>query len=312
MPILVREVAIVTSITVGLGAVLAMISLLALTVNKEVAQDELMVAVNTMYTGQVRGPFEQGRQNLQVGDSMIHFKRTVIPMPLRVTCYSRDLLQVTLDITVMYQYVQEAIVPTILKAFYDETYMLGMFRSVVAGSSYASCSNFTAEEYYQNRQLAENSLLQNLKIDLDYTLNETVPEFQSEDSTHQPIRITQLQLTNVDFPSAYNNIIQLKLQTQVQQTASLNNRATLLTNANTALISAYQQANILNINGQQTADVILAQANATQQIVVDQWRARALSFQAVQTQLGLTDPVSLLRYWQAELLRVHPRSIVLQ
>lgn len=313
--VLVKDVVYYSGAVVLLGLVITGISLLALTVNKEIKQDEFMVAVNTKYDGRVRGPFEQGRQNLRVGDTMIKFKRTVQPLEFKLSCYSKDLLQVSLDYTVMYQYVSEAIVPIILREFYDESYFLALFRSSVASSGYTTCSNFTAEDYYLQRQRAEVALLSDLRLNLQEDLTERILELQAAVGTKLPtlpVHVSQLQLTNINFPSDFNAIIATKLQTQAQQTASFNNRLSQLTAANTALIASRQQAAILTINGNQQANAILAQANATKQIVIDQWRARALAFQTVQFNLGFNDDTSLLQYWQAEPVRVNPRTILVQ
>lgn len=279
-----------------LGGIITMIALLALTVNKEVKQDELLLTIN-MYTGDLRGPFAQGRYNLAVGDDMVHFKRTVQPHRFSITCFSRDMLRVTLEVTVMFQYVTEQIIPVLMHAFFDEQYYLADFDAQVTGSTWRTCSNFTAEDYYARRQSAEVSLLADLRNAL---LRHPEPSV---------VHIAQLQLTNIAFPSEFNAVIAEKLQKQAQQTATLNTRQSQLTNANTQLQAARQMAAITLIDGKQRANVLLTRANATRQISVDSWNQRALAFKAAQTALSLDD-VGLVAYIQSEVLRLNGKSIV--
>jgi hypothetical protein len=205
---------------------------------------------------------------------------------------------------------QDALIPVVLVDFFSEEYFLPLFRSVIARATYLTCSNVTAEDYYMRRQMAELDLFARARESLQDTFNETITALLP--AKPQPVSLTQLQITNIEFPTAFNDVNSAKLQATVQQTASLNNRATQLTNANTQLIVTQQQANIVRINGNQQATVITATANATQLSVVDSWRQQALEAQAVRIQLlpTATDE-QFVAYWRSELERVTPKTILL-
>ena len=88
-----------TSFLLSFGLVL-MIVLLVLCANKEIAQNQYMITINS-YTGKVADLVrEQGRVNIAVGDEMVFFTRTVQSHTQMVECFSKDLIQISAQISV--------------------------------------------------------------------------------------------------------------------------------------------------------------------------------------------------------------------
>lgn len=280
------------------SGLLLMIVLLSLSVNKEVEQDEYMLTMNK-YTGELGNVHEQGRVNLAIGDEMIKFKRTVKTYSSRISCWSVDQLLITADVTVYYQYIKDFLKPIIMIDFYDEDYFNQFFYSKIKGSIISTCGNYTAESFYQDRAAIANRMFLRL-VELNQNQNLTEAS---------PVSINQLQLQNLQFPVSFNNILNTKSQTRAQQQTQINARQTLLTNAQTNLIAARQQAAILLIQANQQSNQFFAQANATKAIIIDQFQKRAIAFNEAKNRLNLDDQ-SLLNYVRGEMIRSNNNTVM--
>jgi len=282
----------------GVAGLVLMVVLLALTVNKEVAQDEYMLPINK-YTGNLGEIYEQGRVNLAVGDSMITFQRTVKSYQTTLNCWSMDELSVQADITVYYQYIKDYIKPILLIEFFDEDYFNQFFYPQIQHSIISTCGNYTAEQFYQDRATIANEMFTNLVA--------VVSSSASDEPS--PVKINQLQLQNLQFPTAFTNVLNTKSQTKAQQQTQLNARQTLLTNAQTNQIAAQKQAAIALIQSSQQANQYLAQANATKAVIIDQFEKRAVAFNEAKNRLQLDD-WGLLNYIRGEMIRSNNETVL--
>ena len=121
-------------------------------------------------------------------------------------------------------------------------------------------------------------------------------------STDFAVSLEFFQLLNIMFPGDYQAIVSEKQRLVQTQTTSLNDRTTQLIQANTTLLKNEFRANIMLIDAQNQATIILNQGNASYGVVLSQWRQRVSTLLAVASRLALNQ-TQLLDYLSSEVVR---------
>lgn len=237
---------------------LVLIVVFALGIHK-LEQHEIAFTHNKITTT-ISGPYDQGLHFFNPASEVIRFERTFQQKVIDVTCMTWDKMEFKATVSFQYLYREELIIPVVLKEFRDEQNYLVFLERNVTSNLISSCAEWNATDYYDQRAQVEKQM----ELNLIANLNGPNSRFGSD--------IKALQLKNIKFPDEFNEIIVRRQLIEQQRITTLNARPSLLTNANTTLLTAQKQAIIITTNSNNAARVILANANATAQVVLKNWQ----------------------------------------
>lgn len=265
------------------------ITYLAYGVNKKVYQNEYAVVQNK-FTTKVWGPLDQGTYNsLTIGDKMFKYTATIQFVDEDVLCITNDGLMITLDINIQLQLNRNEIIPIVWYEFNDNDMFMDFVSKTIYGTLYEDCAYFKASEYYSMRNIIENRMY-----------NSVIDKFNNHTSG---ITIYNVQLKNIIFPTPFVNIISSKQHLVQEIQTQYNNRTTQLINANSTLIQAEQQGQILIINANNRKNLILAQANATKQNIFVKYEKFGEYYYNAKTKFNF-NASSLIKYIYAEYVKI--------
>lgn len=240
-----------------LAIILTSIILLGMNVNKKIDQSEVAIFINN-YTANIRGPFEQGTYTTYPGDTIVIFQRVYQQQDYTsISCLTKDQLSIQLSISYQFQYDIQNIIPVIIQKFNTESFYLDFVSNVFWESYTDVCSNYNAEDYYTNRSLIEATIYDNF--------------LGAVNNLSLGMDIKALQLTHVDFPCQFSDIITNKQITTQNIITNTNARQGLLTQAQTNLLTAMQQARINLITANNTAAVNIFNADTNYAVVYNKW-----------------------------------------
>jgi hypothetical protein len=269
-------------------SIVLFVTLLSLTVLREVVQTDYAIEYNT-YNCKFGRVLEQGKYTTDVGVELLTFKRTLQDLNLGdLTCMTSDKVLVTLDITMQIQYQQSALIPTILKKFNGNDNYLSFLTALAQSSVLNTCVLYSAEQYYSERSTIDIEMTKNVQKTITEEIGSTVEFFQ---------------LKNIQFPSNYSDIVLQKQTTEQLQTTYRNDRENQLTVANTHYYIANNTAEIIIINANQQALTILNQANATKQVVESFWDNRAKVYLSLLQDNFNYNVSALVNYINSETIR---------
>jgi regulator of protease activity HflC (stomatin/prohibitin superfamily) len=257
-----------------------MIVLLSMTVDRVVEQDEYALGYNT-YNMEFTQLYEQGKHTIAVGEKWFIVKRTLQELKKDIRCLSKDKVLLDLSVSMQYQYDENEIMDVIFKQFGDDKNYKKMLNNKAFATVVESCLVFNAEEYFLNRSFIDLTMYNNLVANINDKQIGTNIEF--------------LQLTNIGLPVAYNGAISEKQNIEQTITTTLNNRANILTEAETKLFESVRQAEINIINANATANIILNKADSKSQSQLQLWKDRAYGYEYTATNLGLNTS-SMIKY----------------
>lgn len=264
-----------------------MISLLALYINYPVEQDEYAVGYDT-YNMKWTQIYGQGRYPIKVGEKMIKIKRTLQEYSKEINCLTKDKILVDISVALQYQYEKDNLIPIILEQFTSiENYDQFLFDRITS-SIMNSCLAYNAEQYYTDRSLVDSHMYDQLIEDINQKNIGSKVEF--------------LQLVNIKFPQQVSYAITQKQNIDQEALTTLNDRNTLLTNANTDLLETVRKSNILLINANNTANIILNQAETTAKIQETLWDNRAFGYKHASRKLGLNSS-QIIDYIEADIIQ---------
>lgn len=277
-----------------LGGIILAIVLPSMYTNKRVNDDEYGVFINK-FTMSVRGPYEPNTYNLAIGDSITRFVRTYVPINglQRIQCLSSDKVTITLSISAQYSYNPHDIIPIVLFNFGNDDRYKQFLSSLAVQSIRQTCSNFTAEHFYLNRNGVENTMEANLANEMD--------GFAST--------LISLQLTDFDYPWMFNNVIDRKQLTLQNVTTQRNAREGAILDAETKFLITQDQARIMEMYAINNRSILLTQARDNATVVSTQWQKLGLSYLEVKQALGL-DEYGFLAYLRSEILRTTSSSLI--
>lgn len=272
--------------TLLFGGVITMICLLALYVSYPVEQSEYAVGYDT-YNMKFTKIYEQGKYPIRVGEEMIIIKRTLQDFNKDLTCMTKDKILINLSIGLQYQYHRDDLIEKILKKYSSVGNFKGFLFDRMTSSIINSCLAFEAEEYYTERSVIDRHMYNGLVADINnFNLGATVGFFQ---------------LINIQFPKPISDAIAEKQNIEQEALTATNERASKLTEANTALFEMQRKADIQIINAYAVANITLNQAKANSQIQQVLWENRAYAYSHADNVLGLNS-TQLIEYIQSDLI----------
>lgn len=280
-----RFCGVITGILI-FGGIITMISLLALYISYPVEQSEYAVGYDT-YNMKFTKIYEQGKYPIKVGEEMIIIQRTLQDFNKDLTCMTKDKILINLNIGLQYQYHRDDLIEKILKEFSSIKNFNGFLFDRITSSIINSCLAYEAEEYYTKRSVIDRHMYNGLIADINnYNLGASVEFFQ---------------LINIQFPKPISDAIAEKQNIDQEALTAQNERASKLTEANTALYEMQRQANIQIINAYASANITQNQAQSNSQIQQVLWENRAYTYSHANDVLGLNS-TQLIDYIQADLI----------
>lgn len=264
------------------SGVILMIVLLSLTVNKEVKQDEYAVGYNTfeMEFTEVRS---QGKYVTEVGEEFIILKRTLQEFSTDLECLSKDKVLLDLSFALQYQYSEGDLIPIILRQFGENGVYKKFIKNHILSSVSETCLKYNAEDYYTIRSTIDIDMFDSLVVKInDQDIGTTIEFFQ---------------LVNIGFPPEFSAKITEKQHVQQTGDTAINDRASILTDANTELLEAEREATISVINANNTASININKANANANSQKALWDQRAFAYENAAMTLGFngTDMISYIK-----------------
>mmetsp|Transcript_16566 Transcript_16566/g.24919 ORF Transcript_16566/g.24919 Transcript_16566/m.24919 type:complete len:298 (+) Transcript_16566:40-933(+) len=279
---------------VSLTIVVLVITLLAVTVNREVGQEEIVVPYDT-YSMKFYGTKEQGKYTTGVGVKWYTFKRNLRNLNVgKISCLSNDKIEMVLDVKIQIIMDKDALKRVVLKQFKNGDGHTEFLRFVARSSIISTCLNYTAEEYYSERRGIDAAMFENLQRDInDYDFGATVEFFQLE---------------TITLPDALIDVITEKQNIEQDIVTARNDRQNAIITATTALLKAEQSAHVTVIEANNTAVIVRNRALQTESIIQTEWGNRAIAYQSIVDGLDL-DEEEFLEYLNSELLRQSSRVI---
>lgn len=268
------------------GGFLLVIILPAMTVNKTVKQSEYGIGYNT-YTCKFTEIYDQGKHTLAVGEHLKKIKRTVNDYSSTLQCITSDKILIDIDWSMQYTYEQQYIIPKIFKEHNNKDQYNKFIMSLAISSIKSSCVEFTAEDYYINRSSIDARIYENFETDIN------TPEYG--------VYIENFQLVNIKFPTRFSDVINVKQNTDQSRLTALNNRNSVLTNANTNLLQAQTRARTILNNANNTAMINLNKAQELVNIEDFLWETRLDLYAKVKNDMNLT-PSQVVEYIHNDLI----------
>ena len=263
------------TITLILSLIVLMITLLALTVNIPVEQDEYAVGYNT-YKMEFTEIYEQGKHTVAVGEEFYYVGRTQQTFEDNFQCLTKDKILINLDVDTHYTYIKDDLIKVMFRQFKNKDNYNKMLHDKVVTSIIESCLLFEAIDYYDNRALVSSTMYSEIDTNINNAPNiGAIIEF--------------IRLTNIEFPETYNLVIEEKQNIDQSSATALNERQSQLTEAETRLLQAERTAAINIIEANNTATIILNQANSDAAIQTKVWQDRADGYSHAKTTLTLNE-----------------------
>lgn len=245
------------------GSIITMITLLALYISYPVKQTEYAVGYDT-YNMEFTKIYEQGKYPIRVGEEMIIVKRTLQDFNKDLTCMTKDKILIDLSIGLQYQYYKENLINDILKKFSSVKNFNEFLFDRIISSIMNSCLDYEAEEYYTKRSAIDRHIYAGIVADVnDHNFGTSVDFFQ---------------LINIGFPEPISNAIAEKQNIDQEALTAQNERASKLTEANTAMYEMQRHANIQIIDAYAAANITQNQAQSNSQIQQVLWKNRAYTY----------------------------------
>lgn len=271
-------------------------SLLGVSVNKRVENDEYGIVYHDTTTMNFGKIYEQGVYAIPPGTRMLIFKRTLQDVDLEpITCFSSDKILIVLTVSTQYQLIKDKIIDVILKKYGGNSHFKNILRFIVQNVIINRCGQYTAEDYYVRRAQIDEDMYQSLLTDVNNnTIGATIEFFQ---------------LINIAFPTEFSAVISRKQIVIQNATTILNQRISLLTAANTTYLQAQRTANITIATADNTAQINLKQAQTTSNVIYNQWYQRGLAYHSIKKELNLTES-QFIEYLRSEVLRTASNAII--
>jgi regulator of protease activity HflC (stomatin/prohibitin superfamily) len=285
---------ITASLLIGAGLII-MIVLLALAV-QNVAQDEWGIEYNKisrkLYTD-VKGP---GRYVIDPASTFYKFKNTFVPWDLIIDCWTSDIIEVTLDVAVQTLYIHEEL-PQVMFEFGDEDAFLPYVENVLKRTLRASCSNYSALQYYTSRGAVQADML--------YRIENELPLLGTHITTGG-----YLQLRNIKLPDDFNRAVIAKQTAQQEILLALNQRDQSITIADTTLSQAVNNATSIINNATLHAQAIIFDAQQRSQGINSTYANRLAVYRTAMTLLGMNASEYIRSVLQTKLIADNRHSKV--
>ena len=272
-----------------------MITLLALTTNREVSQSEYVVLYDT-YNREFNGVKEQGRYTTGVGVKFFPFQRTLQDLSLgKVLCLSGDKIEIELRVKVQMRLREDSLIPLVLRQFSDKDHHRDFLKHIARSTLISSCLAYDVNDYFSSRSQVDRDMFENLQKSInDQDFGADVEFFQ---------------LVTIQLPEPLVEVITVKQNIEQELITATNDRTNELIQATTDFLEAEQVAEVTLIDANNTAKIITNQAEAQEEIIRSKWFNAGEAYSSVAENLNL-DEKDFVEYLSAELYRLVNVSVV--
>jgi hypothetical protein len=254
----------------------------------QIEHNEIGVGYLTGVNQYIPEIFNQGIHWLNTMTTMIRFTRTVQTMDFSgLSCLSKDGVSMRLDLGIQYQLVPQN-VSSIAREFSDQTEHAVYLRDVMESTVRQSCSNYTAQDFYNRR--GDFSTQLGLDLALDFKRR----------NAHSMVSL--IQLRNVAHPSSYEQANQRKETTLQDANRATVRRQQELSLAQTRLLQAEQQKRISLINATANANSRLVESSSKAAIEVQRWIERTQGLVTIRSQMPALSDIEFTKYIKFQVL----------
>jgi len=257
----------------GVIAFITLCVLMGLAFNRPVEQNEYGVVYNTHRMKFIE-ILSEGLHTVEIPASIIKVKRNMNEVNFEEVCISKDLIEINIKYVINYLHIKNSIIDKILRNFENTSNYKKFLQTIFKSSILNSCGYFTTEDFYEKRSIVDTTMFNNLTNHISFLdIGSTVEFFQ---------------LTNIEFPEVYKNIL-LEKERIIQQTSiELHNREIQLIKKRTELITAQHTANITMINANNNADITMNLAKTTYLSEIEKWNVLKTIYTHTKNQLNIT------------------------
>lgn len=280
----------------GLAALILTITLLAMTVNREVEQEEYVVSYDTYNMRFTGGVKEQGRYTTGVGVRFYKFLRTLRPLSLGdIHCLTKDKVELELKVKLQIHMLRDELIPVVLRQFSDADSHTSFLRHICRSVIISTCLDYDAYEYYSMRAEVDAKMFQDLQDAVNnHSYGSSVDFFQ---------------LSNIALPLELTEVITEKQNIEQEIITARNDRENALITATTELLQAEKTAAVNLLEANTTANILRNEAQQLESILLTEWTNRAEAYADVVSTLGLNEK-QFLEYLDAEVLRLVGKVVV--
>jgi regulator of protease activity HflC (stomatin/prohibitin superfamily) len=185
------------------------------------------------------------------GFEFIKFPSTFVTVDRSGTCNTRDGLQVQFSVTFQYQMPKEWVLPAIIK-YRDFDKWATVVEAAGSSAVQRTCSQFETVSYQNQRGNIQNTMEESLRDKLEG------PEKDGAGGVYA--RAMSLQLRDVNLPTPYKDAVAAKQAAAEDIELARNQRSQATTMAQTALLSAQEEAKKILNTAHNEANVTLTEA----------------------------------------------------
>lgn len=164
---------------------------------------------------------------------------------------SKDGLRVVYDVSFQYQILEEHLLP-VITVYRDFNKWAQVVSSAGASAIQHSCSEFEISNFQNQRAVIQTRMEDNLRWKLEGFKNATDPGVYAH--------VVALQLQNVDLPVEYSSAVAEKQGANEDIELARRQRQQEITKANTALLSASEEARNINNTAVINSELLLTEA----------------------------------------------------
>lgn len=274
-----------------------MITLLALSVNRQVEQDEYAVQyyVHTKSFGPL---LEQGKHTTKVDTKFFIFPRTVYDLNIpTITCLSSDKIEIELTVDVQAVLRPNYIIPIILKQFQSLSKYHDWMKNYIKSLLIAKCLDYNVNEFYLSRSIID-SAMSDLLIS---TINTNATAFAST--------VEFFQLNNINLPTTLMSVVREKQNVEQEAITASNDRTNAVIQATTSLRESEQEALSTIQQAVSISNTTRYKARVQEQIIEDKYQNLAVAYGSVINNLNLNMD-QFLEYLGAELYNKVDNSVI--
>jgi len=188
-----------------------------------------------------------------IGYHFIKFPSTQISTELQDTCVSRDGLRVEFEVVYQYQLKPEWIVDVILE-YRDYDKWSQVVHAAGNSAIQHSCSFWNVTDFQSKRLAVQNTMFTNLQLKLE-------GESESDSDVGVYARASSLQLIFVGMPTEYKDAVTEKQGAEEDIALAKNERIQEKTKANTELLAAQKQAQMIMDSAYNEGNITMTLAN---------------------------------------------------
>lgn len=214
------------------------------------------------------------------GYRFIKFPSTFITVDLDDrTCVSNDGLLVVFSVTFQYQMTEANLYPAIIK-YRDYGKWADTVEEAGLSAMHHSCSEFQVTEFQSKRGLIQSTMERNLKLKLEGN-----PDTNEEGVNAVAV---SLQLRYIGLPALYQSAVADKQAAEEEISLAIAERRQEVTKANTALLTAKEEAKKILDTAINEAEVVLTEASLKAEETLYAFEKESETLVQVKTALNLT------------------------